>query len=111
MSGDPMPRSNQGPAPSAATCWPLHHNRRTGLVPIMAASILPPSLNQSTTCTIHRAHAYETIVEFVLSANQLRNIGPDLGGGFRGMGTKIGAGLSVGEPALIYNGSNIGILI
>jgi len=77
----------------------------------MAASILPPSLNQSTTCTIHRAHAYETIVEFVLSANQLRNIGPDLGGGFRGMGTKIGAGLSVGEPALIYNGSNIGILI
>ena len=76
----------------------------------MATTILPLSLNQSTTCTIHRAHAYETIVEFVLSANQLRNIGPDLGG-VRGMGTKIGAGLYVGEPALIYNGSNIGILI
>jgi len=28
-----MPRSNQGPAPSAATCWPLHHNRASLVIP------------------------------------------------------------------------------
>jgi hypothetical protein len=36
-----------------------------------------------------------SIFEFVPGANQLRNDDPNLGGGVGGMGSKIGAGLSV----------------
>ena len=64
-----------------------------------------------------RATADESEKKVVIASGPLnaiidcRNDGPNLGGGVWGMGSKIGAGLSGKEPALIYDGSNIRILI
>jgi len=52
-----MPRSNPGPDWDCGTQSALRHNRVSLAIPIVAMAILPLSLNQSTTCTIHHAHA------------------------------------------------------
>jgi hypothetical protein len=89
-----MPRSIQGQTVIARQpVWPLRHNRESGSCPIMATVIIPLSLYRDIKITSETID-HKLPPPIARHKSTIENIvGPNLGGGVGGMGSKIGAGL------------------